>query len=235
MWFNLLKENTIRIIYSALLVLGGILIAWSIFLIRYTKPETPFYHTATAIVRRSEQIAPQSYRVRVDFTLPNGASISGEGVYNSTSPPLMGTEVLVHYNPYTPTELTVKKLPPVQYQIVIFFGIMIGGLGFRFFIKTIFRNAKIDFIRENGKKVTPSEVQLEEHQVKMAWLLRIPFLIVHCTWKKPGDQDQLEFFSEPFPMKMHDRINLHSVRVFFIPQDPRRYYVHVESGFDSNT
>jgi len=234
MWYNFFRENTIRIVYTLLFLIGGALITWSILLMIYTRPDPSFYQTTSGYIRRSDQIAPDQYRVRVEHTLPNGNSVSGEAVLSADSPPLMGEEVLIHYNPYTPTELAVKELPPIQYPVLIFFGIMAGGLGFRFFIKTIFRNAKIDFICENGKKISPSKVLIEERVIRLFRFVRIPVLILHCTLVRPWNDDQLEFYSDPYPLNKREKLDLQSVRVFFIPQDPRRYYIHVGTIFDSS-
>jgi len=231
--FNFFKESTIRILYTTLLLLGGVLIAWSIVLISYSKPETPFYRTTTGTVRSVQNISPRVFRIRVEFYLPNNSAVTAEAQYAADRAPLLGEKMLVHYNPFTPAEIDVKKQPRFTYQVIIFFGIMIGGLGFRFFIKSIFRNAKIDFIRENGKKIIPSEIKIEEHQIKIMWIIRIHALIICCGWKNPDDSTQLEFYSEPFPLVMRDKLNLHSARVFFIPQDPRRYFIHIDTGFDS--
>jgi len=233
MWQNYYKESTIRIIYTSLLLAGGLLIAWSLWIIRTTKPELPFYRSASGIVRSSEQQSPLQHRIKIEFELPNSTFITSTGILTSETIPSIGDDLLVHYNPYDPSAIELDRLPPVPYPIILFFGIMTAGLGFRFFIRTVFRNAKIAFIREHGKKVEPTEIRIEEHLFTYLWIIHIPSLLIHCRWEHAGISDSIEFISEPFPLKYRDKFNLPSVRVYFIQQDPRRYFIDPGPGFDS--
>lgn len=228
MYLTYFRDGTLRLIHSILLLAGVVLVVWSISLTRSTKPETAFYHSTVGVVRTAELVSPDTWRIKAEYMLPDGSQATASGTYFGRSSPMSGEKILVHYNPYSFDEIEFDSLPPVQPQFLFFLSIMIGGLGFRFFIRYTFRNAKMRLIKEHGKKIVPTEVLFEEHMAKVLFFLRIPMLRLHCRWTDFSGRETLDFFSEALPPGRKNEINPAMLRIFYLPQDPRRYFLEID-------
>lgn len=228
MYLTYFRDGMLRLIHSILLLAGIALVIWSIFLTRSTKPETAFYHSAVGVVRTAELISPDTWRIKAEYPLSDGSPATATGTYFGGSSPIAGEKILVHYNPYSFDEIEFDPLPPIQPQFLFFLSIMIGGLGFRFFIRYTFRIAKTRLIMEHGKKIVPTEVLFEEHTAKILFFLRIPILRIHCRWTGFSGRETLDFFSEALPPGRKNEIDPAKLRIFYLPQDPRRYFLKIE-------
>jgi len=228
MMLRYFRDDTLRLVHSLLLLAGVVLVLWSIILTRNTKPKTEYFHSTVGIARRVEQIAPTQFQIKTEYTLPGGSTASAEAIFREHAPPKQGEKILVHYNPYAPGEIEAAPLPPVQPQFVFFLSILIGGLGFRFFIRYTFRNAKMRVIAEHGKKITPVEVLFEEEFLKILYFIRIPVMRLHCRWTGFSGREHLDFFSDHLPPGRRDEIDPSRVRVYYLPQDPRRYFLELD-------
>jgi hypothetical protein len=227
------KDRTLRLLHSVLLLMGIALVIWSIFLTWNTRADTSFYRSTVGVLRTAELIAPNTWRIRAEYRLPDSSSTLATGIWSGQKPPASGEKILVHYNPYAFDKIEFDPLPPVQPQFLFFLSIMVGGLGFRFFIRYTFRNAKMKLIKEHGKKITPGEVSFEEYTTKVLMFLRLPVLRLHCRWRAFSGKEELDFFSEALPPGRKGEIDLSKVRVYYLPQDPRRYFLEVEDTGDT--
>ncbi len=189
------------------------------------QPPEAFYYSTSGIVATARPTGAGQYEVRVEYTIPGVNSFTGTGVVTSSAPLAPGDKLLVHYNQYAPEEFVLQRHPRIRAEYLIFFGIVIGGLGFRFFIRSIFHNAKQQFIQEHGRKVDPHKTELENATIKLLWLMKIPVVRIHCTWKKTTDSQELDFYSDPYPLSKGEQLQLDNVKVYFIPQAPNRYFV----------
>lgn len=228
MLIQFLGEKTIRIIYSIFLLLGILLVAWSITIVRSYKPQSDFYRTSRGRITKVEILSPNQYRIQVEFATETMTVVAAGGVLRSSSQPKLGERLLVHYNPYTPTEIELQSPPPFQPEFLFFLSILFGGIGFRFFVLLTLRNAKINVIMENGKRVEPSEFAVEATELSFLKFIKLPALFLHCSWSSPfKEEEKLEFYSEAYPVRLRDELSKARVQIYFLPQDPRRYFVQV--------
>ncbi|MFW6360294.1 MAG: hypothetical protein ACOC2R_00975 [Spirochaetota bacterium] len=225
MLFTLIPEKILQLIYTLLLCAGAVIIGWSVLVMQSVEPPEDFYYSTSGIVATARPTGAGQYEVRVEYTIPGVNSFTGTGVVTSSAALTPGDKLLVHYNQYAPAEFVLQTPPLIRAEYLIFFGIVIGGLGFRFFIRSIFHNAKQQFIQEHGRKVAPLTTELENATVKLLWLMKIPVVRIHCTWKKSTDSEELNFYSDPYPVSKGKQLQLDNVKVYFIPQDPNRYFV----------
>ncbi len=191
------------------------------------QPPEAFYYSTSGIVATARPTGAGQYEVRVDYTIPGVNSFTGTGIVTSSAPLAPGDKLLVHYNQYAPAEFVLQTPPLIRAEYLIFFGIVIGGLGFRFFIRSTFHHAKQRFIQEHGRKINPHRTELEAATVKLLWLMKIPVVRIHCTWQKDSTSEELNFYSEPYPVSKGSQVPLEDVKVYFIPQAPNRYFVEV--------
>ncbi len=189
------------------------------------QPEEGYFHSTQGYVKSSKAVGPTRFEVLVEYTLHNSNTLIGRGVVQSSSRIVEGDRLLVHYNLYEPSEFTLQEPPLIKAEFLIFIGIMIGGLGFRFFIRSFFAQAKKRFIQENGRKIVPLTTERELTYIKLFWVLKLNVVRIHCTWKKPDDTDELEFYSGPFPRSKGEKLSLKNVKIYFLPQAPERYYI----------
>ncbi len=227
MLFTLISEKSLRLLYTLLLLAGALIIGWSVLVMQSVKPPESFYYSTSGIVATARPTGAGQYEVRVEYTIPGVNSFSGSGVVTSPSPLAAGDKLLVHYNQYAPAEFVLQTPPLIRAEYLIFFGIVIGGLGFRFFVRSIFHNAKQQFIQEHGRRVDPHKTELEKATIKLLWLMKIPVVRIHCTWQKNTDSEKLDFYSDPYPVSKGEQLQLDNVKVYFIPQAPNRYFVEV--------
>jgi len=178
-------------------------------------------------VQASKSVAPEHYEVSVEYELPDSSNRVARGVVQSEVVVNEGDRLVVHYNPYSPDEISLQTPPPIKPEFLIFFGILIGGLGFRLFIRSFFQHAKERFIRENGKKITPFATEIEPTSVRLLWVIKIQAIRIHCSWEPLGGTEKLNFYSEPYPLTSAGKLKLQSVRVYFLPQAPERYFIEV--------
>jgi len=239
MLFNLIPEKSLRIMYTLLLCAGALIIGWSILVMQEVKPPEPYYHTTTGLVHSSRPVGSGQFQVRVEYSIPGRQMegqmegpveetlFAGTGTVEGKTVVESGDTLLVHYNPYSPEEFAVQVPPPVKAEYLIFFGILIGGLGFRFFIRSFFRNAKRQFIQENGRKITPHSTEIEKTYIKLLWIVRVHVIRIHCTWKRTTETEELNFYSEPYPPSAEAKLKLQNAKVCFLPQAPERYFIEV--------
>ena len=227
MWLHLIPEKFVRVLYTLLLLAGVLIIGWSVLVMRSTTPEESYFHTTSGTVRSVQPAGAGQFEVRAEFSLDGENAIYAKGFVDSSHPVREGDRLLVHFNPYSPQEVQLQVPPRIRAEFLIFFGILIGGLGFRFFIRTIFADAKQRFIRENGRKVTPHTSVLENVTIKLLWIVKIPAIRIHCTWQRDSTSEELNFYSDPFPISKEHQLQMDNVKVYFIPQAPNRYFVEV--------
>ncbi len=230
--FTLMSEKTLRILYTLLLCAGALIIGWSVLVMQAVKPPESFYYSTTGEVLSARPLGAGQFEVKIEYTIPGVNTFTGTGrvqgsARQSSAQIKAGDNLLVHYNLYAPNEFVLQVPPPVKAEYLIFFGILIGGLGFRFFIRSVFHNAKQRFIQENGRKVDPQTAEIENATVKLLWLMKIPVLRIHCTWKKFTDGEELNFYSDPYPVSKGAELQLNHIKVYFLPQAPERYFVEV--------
>ncbi|MDZ7792258.1 MAG: hypothetical protein U5P10_00805 [Spirochaetia bacterium] len=63
--------------------------------------------------------------------------------------------------------------------------------------------------------------------MKLLWVIKIQVIRIHCTWKPLSGTEELNFYSEPYPLSSSSKLKLQSVRVYFLPQAPERYFIEV--------
>ena len=227
MLFTLISEKKLRIIYTLLLCAGALIIGWSVIVLQSVKPSEPFYYSTDGELLSARPTGAGNYEVKIEYTIPGVNSFTGTGRVRSSAPLSAGDTLLVHYNQYAPNEFVLQVPPPIKAEYLIFFGILIGGIGFRFFIRSIFHNAKQHFIQENGRKVDPQTAEIENATVKLLWIMKIPVVRIHCTWQKPTASEELNFYSDPYPVSKSEELQLNKIKVYFLPQAPNRYFVEV--------
>ena len=225
MLFTLLSEKSLRFVYTLLILAGALIIGWSVVVMQSVQPPEAFYYSTNGTIASARPTGAGQYEVRVDYTIPGVNSFTGTGVVTSSAPLTPGDNLLVHYNQYAPAEFVLQTPPIIRAEYLIFFGIIIGGLGFRFFIRSIFHNAKQRFIQENGRKINPHKTELENATIKLLWLMKVPVVRIHCTWQKDSTSEELNFYSDPYPVSKGNQVHLDQVKVYFIPQAPNRYFV----------
>lgn len=227
MLFTLMPEKKLRILYTLLLCTGALIIGWSVIVMQSVKPPEPFYYSTTGQVLSARPIGAGRFEVKIEYSIPGGNSFTATGSIQSSAGIGAGDKLLVHYNIYAPNEFALQVPPPIKAEYLIFFGILIGGLGFRFFIRSVFHSAKQRFIQENGRKIAPQTAEIENTHIKVLWFLKIQVVRIHCTWMKPADSEALNFYSDPYPISKGGELQLQNIKIYFLPQAPNRYFVEV--------
>ncbi|HKK65356.1 MAG TPA: DUF3592 domain-containing protein [Clostridia bacterium] len=227
MWSNMIPEGLMRLIYTLLLCVGAILIGLSVLMLQLVQPSEAYYHRTNGYVQASKSVGPEHYEVSVEYALPDSTNPVARGIVQSEEVVVEGDRLVVHYNPYSPDEISLQTPPPIKPEFLIFFGILIGGLGFRLFILSFFQHAKERFIRENGKKITPFATEIERTSVKLLWVIKIQAIRIHCSWKPLSGTEELNFYSEPYPPSFASKLELQNAKVYFLPQAPERYFIEV--------
>jgi len=223
----MIPEGLMRLIYTLLLCVGAILIGLSVLMLQLVQPSEAYYHRTNGYVQASKSVGPEHYEVSVEYALPDSTNPVARGIVQSESVVVEGDRLIVHYNPYSPDEISLQTPPAMKPEFLIFFGILIGGLGFRLFIRSFFQHAKERFIRENGKKIAPFTSETVRSSVKLLWVIRIQAIRIHCSWKPLNGSDELNFYSEPYPLSAGKTLELQDVKVYFLPQSPDRYFIEV--------
>ena len=221
----MISEKTLRFIYTLLLCAGAVLIGLSVIMMQSGQSIEDYYHRTNGYVRASKTVGPGQYKVSVEYALPDSTTRVARGVVQSESTVVEGDRLIVHYNPYSPDEISLLTPPPIKPEFLIFFGILIGGLGFRLFIRTFFQHAKERFIKDNGKKITPFTTEIERTSVKLLWVIKIQVIRIHCSWTPLSGTEELNFYSEPYPPSFASQLKLQNVKVYFLPQAPERYFI----------
>ncbi|MFO7730502.1 MAG: DUF3592 domain-containing protein [Spirochaetia bacterium] len=223
----MISEKTLRLIYTLLLCAGAILIGLSVLMMQSVHTPEEYYHRTNGYVQASKTVGPGQYEVSVEYALPDSTTRAAQGIVQSEAVVMEGDRLIVHYNPYSPDEISLQTPPPMKPEFLIFFGILIGGLGFRFFIRSFFQHAKKRFIRENGKRITPFTTEIEHSSMKLLWVIKIPVIRIHCSWTPLSGTEDLNFYSEPYPPSFASKLKLQNAKVYFLPQAPERYFIEV--------
>ncbi|MCF7914707.1 MAG: DUF3592 domain-containing protein [Spirochaetaceae bacterium] len=223
----MIPEGIVRLIYTFLLFAGAILIGLSVLMMQSVQRPEEYYLRTNGYVQASKTVGPGQYEVSIEYPLPDSTTRVARGIVQSESVVVEGDRLIVHYNPYSPNEISLQTLPPMKPEFLIFFGILVGGLGFRLFIRSFFQHAKERFIRENGKRITPFTTEIESTSVKLLWVIKIQAIRIHCSWKPLSGTEDLNFYSEPYPLSFASKLKLQSVRVYFLPQAPERYFIEI--------
>jgi len=223
----MIPEGLMRLIYTLLLCVGAVLIGLSVLMMQSVQRPEEYYLRTNGYVLASKTVGPGQYEVSIEYALPDSSTRVARGVVQSDSVVVEGDRLIVHYNPYSPDEISLQTAPPMKPEFLIFFGILIGGLGFRLFIRSFFQHAKERFIRENGKKIAPFATEIERTSVKLLWVIKIQAIRIHCSWKPLNGTEDLNFYSEPYPLSSGETLNPQDVRVYFLPQAPERYFIEV--------
>ncbi|MCF7936862.1 MAG: DUF3592 domain-containing protein [Synergistales bacterium] len=223
----MIPEGVMRLIYTLLLCVGAILIGLSVLMMQSVHAPEAYYHRTHGYVQASKSVGPKHYEVSIEYALPDSTTRVARGMVQSESVVVEGDRLIVHYNPYSPDEISLQTPPPMKPEYFIFFGILIGGLGFRLFIRSFFQHAKERFIRDNGRKIAPFTTEIDRTSVKLLWVIKIRAIRIHCSWKPLNGSEVLNFYSEPYPLSAGETLNLQNVRVYFLPQAPARYFIEV--------
>lgn len=225
MGFLLVSGGKGRLISALLLVCAICLAAAGGYAVRRNRPRFAYLETASAQVERVRPVGEGYYLVGATYYDGPGRPVAVEGELKSTRTPRPGDQILVHYNPLKPREyylVTPFALPP---EFLLFFAILVGGVGFRLFVRLFFAEAKRSFIRENGRCIQPDTVEIEEIRYPLLRFFSVPAVRIHCIWTNPYRDGELHFYSDALPRPRRREIDLQEARVCFLTEAPDRYFV----------
>jgi hypothetical protein len=199
MIINFLGHKTIRFIYTFLLCSAVLSIGWGFSIARSSRAKAPYSSSVSGTLQKAFPTGFQRYRVEVFYELHSGTELRVTTDYRSESVPAIGEKVLVRYNPHEPSDLILFPSPPVNPELLFFLALILGGLGFRFFIMFTFYNAKVALLREKGKRITPSMMELTRQEFRLFFIIKVAAIRIDCRWSAVPGAKELLFYSEFFP------------------------------------
>jgi len=221
-------EKKFRFLYTGLIIAGGALVFLGILNFRRSAEIPGYWERTEGRVSYSERLAPHSYLPTVRFSLPSEREITSTAQKSFRNNFEENEEVKVYYDPVEPTQILVERKGPINYQLYLFFGITLAGIGFRMFIGTLMRGFRIVFIKENGRRIVPDSITWGEAYVRLPIRKRRVFFL-KCKWTDPKTEQQLSFVGEPLPsppeITEDGLIEGSRVYVYFLPRSTDKYVI----------
>jgi hypothetical protein len=221
-------EKPIRILYTTLIAVGVLFVLLGILRYRGVTKVPTFWQQSIGRVNFTEKLGPRRYRPTVRYTLPTEREIrtASNNAFNASFEE--EEQVIVRYNPLDPREIVVERRSFFTYQIYLFLGIILSGFGFRLFVAGFIRRFRIEFIKENGRKIVPDHTEIGETRLRMPLRKKRVFFL-RCRWTDPHSENEYTFLGEalsaPPPLPPEGEIEGKRVFVYFLPRTPEKYYI----------
>ncbi len=221
-------EKRIRLFYTFLIILGVLLVFMGLLRYRRSADIPGFWERSYGFVVLSERLTPTSHRPSVRYHLPEDRELRAIPEQTFRRGFEEGEELHVYYHPVEPERIMVERKSLFNYQLFLFFGIVLSGFGFRLFVATLIRNFRITFIKENGRRVRPDSVSVTQALMRMPIRKRRVYFL-KCLWTDPKTDEKLTFLGEPLakaPNPGDDNlIDGHKVYIYYLPKSIDRYYI----------
>ena len=222
-------ETRIRLVYTGLLIVGVVLVLLGILRYQNIADVPGFWEQSTGIVEFSERLSADRHRPTVSFTIPGGKKITAASQNTFRRGFEDGETVRVRYDPLEPRSFAAVRSSLFGYQLYLFLGIIFSGVGFRLLVGMLLRNFRIQFIRENGKKVVPDRVTVETSTARI-FITKKEIYYLRCLWTDPASGSDYVFPGEPLrdppPLSGDGKIDESQVLVYFMPSSPDKYYIY---------
>jgi hypothetical protein len=222
---SIISTEKLRLV-SVLLLIGALLL---LFFggrsFRELRPPGGYFETATGVIERVRPVGGRFYLADVRFTDRRGESFRAEGELESQRIPRPEERILVHYNPIRMEEVFLASIPALPPESLLFFAILVGGVGFRIFVRLYLAEAKEKFIREHGRSVQPELAEVEAIRYRLVHFVRLPAYRIHCVWTNPYRDGELHFYSDAFLRSRRGEIRPDGFRIYFLSEAPERYFI----------
>ncbi len=221
-------EKAVRTLYTSLIMVGVVLVLLGILRYRGVTKVPAFWEQATGLVSFTERLSARRYRPTVRYSRPTEKEVRTASRNTFTADFEEEEQVIVRYNPLEPREIVVERKSVFTYQLYLFLGIILSGFGFRLFVAGFIRLFRIEFIKENGKKIIPDHTEIGEARLRMP-LRKKQVFFLRCRWTDPRTETEFTFLGEPLPapppLSPEGRIDEKPVYVYFLPRTPEKYYI----------
>ncbi|MDZ7792257.1 MAG: hypothetical protein U5P10_00800 [Spirochaetia bacterium] len=100
---------------------GAILIGLSVLMMQAVQTPEEYYHRTNGYVQASKTVGPDHYEVSIEYALPDSSTRVARGVVQSETVVVEDDRLIVHYNPYSPDEISLPAPPPIKPEIPYIF------------------------------------------------------------------------------------------------------------------